>query len=79
MVQEGKIINLKTYLYPYRGELKGIMFLFHGLSSHMNHGAHIAEAHTHLGVAVVGMDLRGIKLKITINRFRQIRRGKRFR
>lgn len=35
------------------------MFLFHGLSSHMNHGAHIAEAHTHIGIAVVGMDHRG--------------------
>ncbi|KAM3131417.1 hypothetical protein pb186bvf_016489 [Paramecium bursaria] len=59
VVQEGKIINLKTYLYPQRGELKGILFLFHGLASYMNHGAHIAEAHTHIGIAVVGMDHRG--------------------
>ena len=29
----------------------------------MNHGAHIAEAHTHIGIAVAGIDHRGIFYK----------------
>ena len=36
----------------------------------MNHGAHIAEAHTHIGIAVVGMDHRGIKYE---NKFKKLK------
>lgn len=39
--------------------MRGIVFMFHGLNSHVGHGAHLAEMLSKEGFITVGYDYRG--------------------
>lgn len=40
-------------------DVKAVLVIFHGLGSHLNNGAHVAQAASQVGVGVVGFDFRG--------------------
>jgi acylglycerol lipase len=40
-------------------DAKAVLVMFHGLNSHIGHGAHIAEALAEVGIITVGFDHRG--------------------
>ena len=60
--QEKMKLSLRTFRH-YKSEdisdAVGVVFMFHGLNSHMGHGAHIAEALGQNGFITVGFDHRG--------------------
>lgn len=57
--QKGKEINLQTYKYPAQGELRGIVYLLHGLYEHSNSNANVARILSEQGFEVLSFDLRG--------------------
>lgn len=59
-VEEGKkYIKLKTYRYPCTDDPIAIVIMFHGLNSHLGHGAHIAHEMSRQNIITVGFDHRG--------------------
>jgi acylglycerol lipase len=61
VIQAGKFIRLCTYRQYNKslGPPKGLLVMFHGLNSHIGHGAHIAHAFQEIGIVTVGFDHRG--------------------
>lgn len=62
MYQGNQKINLTTYrMYRSKdfSDAKAVLVMFHGLNSHINHGAHIAKALAEVGIITVGFDHRG--------------------
>ena len=59
VTQRGKEINLVTYRYPAKGEIKAVLIMFHGLNDYVGKSAHIAAQIAEIGVEVVGFDHRG--------------------
>jgi hypothetical protein len=41
--QHQQLIQLTTYKYPAKEKPKALVIMFHGLNSHIGHGAHIAH------------------------------------
>ena len=58
VVQKSKNIKLNTYRYPAEGKRKAVFILFHGLNSHVNRSAHIAQAASKSGIETVSFDFR---------------------
>ena len=54
-----KIIKLNTYRFNPEGTPKALVIMFHGLNSHMNHGAYTAKMLSNEGYIVVAYDHRG--------------------
>ena len=54
-----KILKLMTYRFSPNTNPKGIIVIFHGLNSHINHGAYNAKILADDGYIVVGYDHRG--------------------
>ena len=50
---------MHTYKYPAKGELKGIVYLLHGLYAYSNQNAIIARILSEHGFEVLSIDLRG--------------------
>ncbi len=40
--EDGLIVRLATFRYPAKSQPKAVVIMFHGLNSHIGHGAHIA-------------------------------------
>lgn len=60
MVEENKSkIKLATYRHNAKEQCIGVIFMFHGLNSHIGHGSHLAEFFSHHGLTTVGFDYRG--------------------
>lgn len=41
--EDGLVVKLTTYRYPAKGKPKAVILMFHGLNSHIGHGAHLAH------------------------------------
>lgn len=54
-----KEIQLVTYRYPTKNEPVAVLLMFHGLNSHIGHGAHIANMLARSDIVTVGFDHRG--------------------
>jgi acylglycerol lipase len=50
---------LATYRQHAEGEPIAVIFMFHGLNSHIGHGAHLAQYFSKEGLITVGFDYRG--------------------
>jgi acylglycerol lipase len=48
-----------TYRSTPKGEPKAVIVMFHGLNSHIGHGAHIAHYFAENGIVTMGFDHRG--------------------
>lgn len=57
--EDNKIINLHTYQHVPSIEPVGVIFLFHGLNSHLGEAAHLAHYFGEKGFYTVGFDHRG--------------------
>lgn len=57
--QRGNSISLCTYRYPAQKNIKAVLFMIHGLNSHINQGAHLAHHFAEHGIETVGFDHRG--------------------
>ena len=42
--EEGRPMKLANFRYPARDKARAVVLMFHGLNSHIGHGAHIAHA-----------------------------------
>ena len=50
---------MHTYRSNPEGDPIAVIFMFHGLNSHLGHGAHLAEYFAKHGFVTVGFDHRG--------------------